>query len=177
MAPAVFQVVQDHTPTSEISSTKIKRGQDRSLSMTEETTSLMACLSYRKPKERHGPPRYPDPITLIRTISDQTKDETDKAWVLLRMLSRRTIELPVFTNKVQQGVPFWTGFYKLLSVHKPDFVAVGYPTIVDAKPTTNKRPFYSINCFNSEILSAIATILSLKLLELLILYCNSFFAT
>ena len=47
MARAVFQVVQDHTPTSEISSTKIKRGQDRSLSMTEETTSLMACLPYR----------------------------------------------------------------------------------------------------------------------------------
>jgi hypothetical protein len=38
MARAVFQVVQDHTPTSEISSTMIKRGQDRSLSMTEETT-------------------------------------------------------------------------------------------------------------------------------------------
>jgi hypothetical protein len=103
--------------------------------MTEETTSLMACLPYCKHKERHGPPRYPDPITLIGTISDQTKDETDKAWVLLRMLSRRTIELPVFTNKVQQVVPFWTGFYKLLSVYKPDFVAVGYPPIVDAKPT------------------------------------------
>jgi hypothetical protein len=29
MARAVFQMVQDHTPTSEISSTKIKRGQDR----------------------------------------------------------------------------------------------------------------------------------------------------
>ena len=43
--------------------------------------------------------------------------------------------LPVFTNKVQLVVPFWTGFYKLLSVHKPDFVAVGYPPIVDAKPT------------------------------------------
>ena len=28
MARAVFQVVQDYTPTSEISSTKIKRGQD-----------------------------------------------------------------------------------------------------------------------------------------------------
>jgi hypothetical protein len=131
MARAVFQVVQDHTPTSEISLTKIKRGQDRSLSMTEETTSLMACLPYRKPNERHGPPRYPDPITLIGTISDQTKNETDKAWVLLRMLSRRPIELPVFTNKLQQVVPFWTG----LSVHKPDFVAVGYPPIVDAKPT------------------------------------------
>jgi hypothetical protein len=87
MARAVFQVVQDHTPTSEISSTKIKRGQDRSLSMTVETTSLMACVPYRKPKERHDPPRYSDPITLIGTISDQTKDETDKAWVLLRMLS------------------------------------------------------------------------------------------
>jgi hypothetical protein len=35
MARAVFQMVQDHTPTSEISLTKIKRGQDRSLSMTE----------------------------------------------------------------------------------------------------------------------------------------------
>jgi hypothetical protein len=54
IARAVFQVVQDHTPTSEISSTMIKRGQDRSLSMTEETTSLMTCLPYRKPKERHG---------------------------------------------------------------------------------------------------------------------------
>ena len=46
MARAVFQVVQDHTPTSEISLTKIKRGQDRSLSMTEETTSLMACYLF-----------------------------------------------------------------------------------------------------------------------------------
>jgi hypothetical protein len=43
MTLADFQVVQDHTPTSEISSIKIKRGQDRSLSMTEETTSLIAC--------------------------------------------------------------------------------------------------------------------------------------
>jgi hypothetical protein len=43
MARAVFQVVQDHTPTLEISSTKIKRGQDRSLSMTNDTASLMAC--------------------------------------------------------------------------------------------------------------------------------------
>jgi hypothetical protein len=49
MARAVFQVVQDHTTTSEISSTMIKRGQDRSLSMPEETTSLMACLPSRKP--------------------------------------------------------------------------------------------------------------------------------
>jgi hypothetical protein len=55
MARAVFQVMPDHTPTSEIISTKLKRGQDRSLSMTEETTSLMTCLPYRKPKERHGP--------------------------------------------------------------------------------------------------------------------------
>jgi hypothetical protein len=31
-------------------------------------------------------------------------------------------------------VPFWTGFYKLLSVHKPDCVAVGYPPIADEKP-------------------------------------------
>jgi hypothetical protein len=87
MARAVLQVVQDHTPTSEISSIKINRGQDRSLFMTEETTSLMTCLPYRKPKERHGPPRYHDPITLIGTISDQSKDETDKVWVLLPMLS------------------------------------------------------------------------------------------
>ena len=41
--------------------------------------------------------------------------------------------IPVFTNKVQQVVPFLTG-YKLLSVHKPDCVAVGYPPIVDEKP-------------------------------------------
>jgi hypothetical protein len=32
MARGGFQLVQDHKPTSEISSTKIKRGQDRSLS-------------------------------------------------------------------------------------------------------------------------------------------------
>jgi dTDP-4-dehydrorhamnose reductase len=38
MARAIFQVVQDHTPTSEIISTKIKRGQDRSLS--SKTVSL-----------------------------------------------------------------------------------------------------------------------------------------
>jgi hypothetical protein len=82
------------------------------------TATKLTCLPYRKPKERHGPPRYPDPITLIGTISDQAKDETDKASVLLRMLSRWTIELPVFTNKVQQVMPFWTGFYKLFSVHK-----------------------------------------------------------
>jgi hypothetical protein len=40
MARAVFQVVQDHTATSEISSTKIKRGQDRSQGMQD--TSVFA---------------------------------------------------------------------------------------------------------------------------------------
>jgi hypothetical protein len=40
MARAVFQVVQDHTPTSEISSTKIKRGQERSLSSCRANPKL-----------------------------------------------------------------------------------------------------------------------------------------
>jgi hypothetical protein len=35
---------------------------------------------------------------------------------------------------MEQVVPFWTGFDKILSDRQPDHVVVAYPPIIDAKP-------------------------------------------
>jgi dTDP-4-dehydrorhamnose reductase len=51
MARAVIQMVQDHTPISEISSTKIKRCQDRSLSTKKMTKAHISILSIEKTKK------------------------------------------------------------------------------------------------------------------------------
>jgi hypothetical protein len=38
------------------------------------------------------------------------------------------VEVPVKANVMEQVVPFWTGFNKILSDHQPDHV-VAYPPI------------------------------------------------
>ena len=35
---------------------------------------------------------------------------------------------------MEQVVPFWTGFNKIMSDRQPDHVVVAYPPIMDAKP-------------------------------------------
>jgi hypothetical protein len=41
-------------------------------------------------------------------------------WVLLRSLTRPMVEVPLKTNVMEQAVPFWTGFNKILSDRQPD---------------------------------------------------------
>jgi hypothetical protein len=44
------------------------------------------------------------------------------------------VEVPVKVNVLEQAVPFWTGFNKILSDRQPYHVVVAYPPIIDAKP-------------------------------------------
>jgi hypothetical protein len=44
------------------------------------------------------------------------------------------VEVPVKAIVLEQVVPFWTGFNKILSDRQPDHVVVAYPPIIDAKP-------------------------------------------
>jgi hypothetical protein len=113
---------------------KIKRGQEKCISINEDTTAMMACLPFKKPKEIFGPLRYDDPYSNISVYSKTKNEVTDMIWVLLRSLTRPMVEVPVKAIVLEQVVPFWTGFNKILSDRQPDHVVVAYPPIIDAKP-------------------------------------------
>ena len=134
MARAVFQVVNNPTFQTDLANVKIKRGQERSLALYENISSLMSCLPFCKPKERFGPPRCTEPYGQIESCATNKSDVSDMAWVLLRSLTRDIAELPWFQNDKKQIIPFWTGFHKRLSDRKNIHVVVAYPPIIDAKP-------------------------------------------
>jgi hypothetical protein len=58
-------------------------------------------------------------------------------WVLLTLFSWIIIELLISNQHVtdQQIIPFWTGYFRVISKSSPSFSRVAYPPIVDAKPT------------------------------------------
>jgi hypothetical protein len=58
-------------------------------------------------------------------------------WVLLTLFSWIIIELLISNQLVtdQQIIPFWTGYFRVISKSSPSFSKVAYPPIVDAKPT------------------------------------------
>jgi hypothetical protein len=93
----------------------LKRSQEKCLPINEDTTAMMACLPFKKPKERFGPLRYDDPYSNISVYSKTKNEVTDMIWVLLRSLTRPMVEVPLKTNVMEQVVPFWTGFNKILS--------------------------------------------------------------
>ena len=118
MARAVFQVLQDHTPTSEISSTKIKRGQDRSFPWQRKphhSWHVYLTVNLKKDMVRQG-------ILTQNLLSEQFSIKRKTRLIRLGCCSiccpdgqSNSQSLPIKSNK------FWTGFYKLLSIHKPDF--------------------------------------------------------
>ena len=150
MARAVFQVISNQ-PADLI---KIKRGQEKCLPINEDTTAMMACLPFKKPKERFGPLRYDDPYSNISVYSNTKNEVTYMIWVLLRSLTRPMVEVPLKTNVMEQVVPFWTGFNKILSDRQPDHVVVAYPPIIDAKPA-DMATVYTTMCKCTEMSTAV----------------------
>ena len=75
-------------------------------------------------------------------------------WVLLRSLTRPMVEVPLKTNVMEQVVPFWTVFNKILSVRQADHVVVAYPLIVDVKPA-DMATVYTTMCKCMEMHTAV----------------------
>ena len=157
MARAVFQVISNQ-PADLI---KIKRGQEKCLPINEDTTAMMACLPFKKPKERFGPLRYDDPYSNISIYSKTKNEVTDMIWVLFRSLTRLMVEVPLKTNVMEQVVPFWTGFNNILSDRQPDHVVVAYPPIIDAKPADMAAVYTTMcKCIHGDVHSSGSRMLS-----------------
>ena len=167
MARAVFQIQSSCSLPDDV--VKIKRSQERSLQVTENTSNILSCLPFKKPKERMEPVRCTDAYTKIISCDVENAETPDIAWVLLRVLSRNTVEFPLacLPTTDQQIIPFWTGYYRETSKYSSSFSTVAYPPIVDSKPsdmstvyTTMKRCVdmcqragqkYSIQTFDQQL--------------------------
>jgi hypothetical protein len=66
---------------------------------------MMACLPFKKPKEKFGPLRYDASYSNISVYSKTKNEVTDMIWVLLRSLTRPMVEVPVKANVMEQAVP------------------------------------------------------------------------
>jgi hypothetical protein len=56
---------------------------------------------------------------------------------------------------MEQVVPFWTGFNKILSDRQPDHVVVAYPPIIDAKPADMATVYTTMcKCIHGDVHSS-----------------------
>ena len=134
MARAVFQV-QSSSDRPTVGS--IKRSSDHSLHITEGSSNIIACLPFKKSKERVEPVRCAGAYIQMLSCQVNNVETPNLVWVLLRLFSRNIIELPISSQLVtdQQIIPFWTGYFRVIFKSSPSFSKVAYPPIVDAKPT------------------------------------------
>jgi hypothetical protein len=142
MARAVFQVQFEGTDVAYVDHIKVKRGQDKSLPIDEQTVSLMDCLPFTKPKQRCEPPRHKDAYQSILSCCDINANVFDPIWVLLRLLSRDIIDIPFeFPRQNEQMIPFWTGFYSKVTESHTRQTLVTYAPVVDSKPSDMNTVF------------------------------------
>jgi hypothetical protein len=73
MTRAVFQVVSNQ-PADLI---MIKGGQEKGIPINEDTTAMMACSPFKKPKEKFGPLRYFASYSNISVYSKKKNEVTD----------------------------------------------------------------------------------------------------
>jgi hypothetical protein len=147
MARAVFQLQTEGSDETSVDQVKIKRGQNKSLPVDEQTItmSLMSCLPFNKPKERPEPPLRQDAYNAILSCSATSENLSDSIWVLLRLLSREIVKFPIEQpDQSEQTIPFWTGFNGKISNSHPCRTLVTYAQVVDSKP---KR--YANNCLHN----------------------------
>jgi hypothetical protein len=136
MARAVFQLQTEGSDETSVDQVKIKRGQNKSLPVDEQTMSLMSCLPFNKPKERPEPPRRQDAYNAILSCSATSENLSDSIWVLLRLLSREIVKFPIEQpDQSEQTIPFWTGFNGKISNSHPCRTLVTYASVVDSKPS------------------------------------------
>ena len=90
MARVVFQEQKPGATDHALGS--IKRGQNKSLPMSEDIDSLMKCLPFEKPKQRAEPPCKDHAKTQIVTCQNTLHPHSsDVSWVILRSLPHNVI--------------------------------------------------------------------------------------
>ena len=147
MAKVVFQVTTPNDTSANYG--QIKRGSEKTLTLSESAVSMMSCLFFVKPKVRGEPPRIPDAYNKINSCANSQTNLLDIVWVFLRSLGRDIFDIPVeVPNNDSPLIPFWTGYNSWLSESRQEFNVVTYPPIIDSKPndmatvfTTMKRCF------------------------------------
>lgn len=134
LARAVFQTSASSIETS-LRQLKVKRGEARSLEITDTASKLSKCLPFQKPKVKGVPGRVEDAPRKIFECASKVTNDKEFLWVLLRSVSRGLL-IPVSVPLPKdQHIPFWTGYNSTLSAHKPEYTLVSYAPIIDAKPS------------------------------------------
>ena len=142
MTRAVFQVQSEGTDVASVDHIKVKRGQDKSLPVDEQTVSLMDCLPFTKPKQRCEPPRHKDAYQSILSCCDINANVSDPIWVLLRLLSRDIVDIPFeFPRQNERMIQFWTGFYSKVTESHTRQTLMTYASVVDSKPSDMNTVF------------------------------------
>ena len=65
---------QNESSNAHMSSIKVKRGIERSLTLNDSNTNLMACLPFDKPIERYEPARYSNVYGKIESCFIENRD-------------------------------------------------------------------------------------------------------
>ena len=100
-----------------MSSIKVKRELERSLTLNHSNTNLLACLPFDKPTERYGPHRYSNVHGKIVSCFMENRDISALSLSFLRLLLRQNLNsIPFSAESTEQIVPFWTGSYKRLKL-------------------------------------------------------------
>ena len=139
MARAVFQMT--NTNNSPPQQMKINRGQERSLTLTENAMSMMNPLPFDKPKVRVEPSRSPNAFDEIKICSSNRTNSPDLLWVLLRSLPRQMLDIPYVYPSDCPQIPFWSGFCSTLSDDRSEYSVTSYPPVVDSKPSDMNTVF------------------------------------
>ena len=116
MARVVFQY-KNESSNAHMSSIKVKRGIERSFTLNDSNTNLMACLLFDKPTERYEPPRCSNVYKKIVSCFIENRDISVLFLVFLRLLSRQNLDsIPFSAESTEQMVLILTGSYKMLNL-------------------------------------------------------------
>ena len=141
MARTVFQI-RHYAVDLNISQSKKKRSQERSVQISNSASSLTACLAFSKPKTRGVPGRTENAFDRITECSSNLSKTSDILWLLLRSISRKILDIPIrFPVNQPQQIPFWTDYNSDLSEYKSEFLVVSYAPIIESKPNDMSTVF------------------------------------
>jgi hypothetical protein len=141
VARAVFQI-RHYAVDTNISQSKKKRSQERSIQISNSASSLTASLAFSKPKTRGAPGRIENAFDRITECSSNLSKTSDILRLLLRSISRKIVDIPIrFPANQPQQIPFWTGYNSGLSEYKSECSVVSYAPIIESKPNDMSTVF------------------------------------
>jgi hypothetical protein len=141
VARAVFQI-RHYAVDTNISQSKKKRSQERSIQISNSASSLTASLAFSKPKTRGVPGRIENAFDRITECSSNLSKTSDILRLLLRSISRKIVDIPIrFPANQPQQIPFWTGYNSGLSEYKSECSVVSYAPIIESKPNDMSTVF------------------------------------